>query len=71
MSLLQLGLEAVVLSDASLVTGNPVKLLLALVSIAYDTLLIGQHVAYAHPASGKTATSEDLEHETLIADQET
>ena len=47
LSLLQLGLEAVVLGDITLITGSPIKLLLALVSVLYDAVLIWQHVVYS------------------------
>ena len=61
LSLLQLGLEAALLRDPGLVTGNPIKLLLALISLAYDCVLIGQHVAYDGPRFSrlpKQASSE-------------
>ena len=50
LSTLQLLLEAVVLQDVSMVTGDPIKLLLALVSIAYDAVLIAQHF-WLYPAA--------------------
>jgi cystinosin len=43
LSLFQLALEAVVLKDASLITGDPVKLCLGLLSVLYDCLIIFQH----------------------------
>ena len=38
--------ESGALRQAALITGNPVKLLLALVSVAYDVVLIAQHYRY-------------------------
>ena len=43
LSILQLALEAAVLRELSLITGDPIKLLLGLVSIAYDAILMVQH----------------------------
>ena len=43
LSLFQLLLEAVVLQDASLVTGDPIKFLLGAVSLCYDLVLMLQH----------------------------
>ena len=59
LSLLQLGLEAAVLRNASLITGNPVKLLLALVSVVYDAVLIRQHLLYTRSHRTKQTSEAD------------
>ena len=52
LSFAQLMLEALVLHDSSLVLGDPVKLLLALISIAYDVVLMLQHFVL-YPSKGE------------------
>ena len=47
LSIFQLCLEAAVLHDTSLITGNLVKLGLGAVSLAYDGVLVAQHLRYA------------------------
>jgi len=46
LSVLQLLMDAIVLRSWRLVRGNPAKLLLGVVSLAYDGLLAFQHVSY-------------------------
>ena len=46
LSIFQLCLEAAVLADTSLISGNVVKLGLGVVSLLYDGVLIAQHLRY-------------------------
>ena len=46
LSIFQLFLEAAVLHDWTLVSGNIVKLGLGVVSLSYDSVLISQHIRY-------------------------
>ena len=59
LSVLQLLLEASVLQEVSLVTGDPIKPLLGLVSIGYDVVLILQHYYwYPEAKAGQMGDSE-------------
>lgn len=60
-------MEAAVLGDATLLTGSPIKLLLALVSVLYDAVLIWQHVVYSKgqtrlDKAGSDAMEQEREH---------
>ncbi|KAK9824845.1 hypothetical protein WJX81_006232 [Elliptochloris bilobata] len=56
LSLFQLCLEATVMRDISLITGDPVKFGLGFVSLFYDILLMIQHyIIYAQPRSAGKA----------------
>ena len=72
LSLFQLVLEAVVTSDISVVTGDPVKLCLALLSIGYDGILMYQHyVLYADAGKKPQSPTEQQEDaESLLPDAE-
>jgi len=50
LSFSQLGLDAVARHDWSVVTGNPAKLGIAVISVAFDVLFMYQHyVLYSQP----------------------
>lgn len=63
LSMFQLLLEATVLQDLSLVTGDLAKVLLALVSIGYDAILAWQHfILYPDPKPGSQLSRNDVKH---------
>ncbi len=55
MATLNMGVQAAVMRDASLVTGDPAKLGLGIVSLVYDSVLLAQHFVIfpaAHSTGG-------------------